>query len=821
MASDVPTRPRGGQIDGKALSQLLLAPGQLGLDARKRCSIGAPSTPTTLGQYRILDLIAVGGMGAVYRAQQDRTNRIVALKVIRAGLFSPRATRRFEFEAELLARLQHPGIATIHEAGFFDSAEGSQPFFAMQYIDGQPITRLDQRSSLNVRDRLSLIAQVCDAVQHAHQRGVIHRDLKPANILVDSDGQPRVLDFGVARATDADIALTQTATAEGVHGLAGTLAYMSPEQLSVDQHNVDHRVDVYALGVTCFELLTGRLPYQFSSNSLFEAATIIREGQLPKPSSIAAELKGDVETILLKALEKDADRRYQSAADFAADIRRFLNNDPILARPPSSLYRLRKFSQRNKALAGMLVAAAATLLIGMVTTSWQALRATRSEQRATDRLTAMRALASNVLDQLQLAIAQAPQSTPLRASLVKSTTEFLDGMEKDLSDDPVFLRQIGTAHTRLALLMYDIRSPSIGDPEAATRHHDRALAQLNRSITLEPSSIQTRAALASEESSFADFLRSKGEVDSTVQHYKQAVMNFQMVFNQGELIGCVQAISALRQGSDTLVEAHRNAEADAVINSGMAYALQIRWPSEITSSVLRQQGEFQTQLAMLAMSNNRHELALAHFDAAEPLLQKAADMGEDQQAMLGALGDARRSKAFLLEETGHIREALQSAQQAGLCYQKLLQGHPGHQSALTLLGMSQGHQARLYVKLGDARHAIDASLAGALTLQSLCDFDSNSPHFRTQAREGWEDHLERMLELLEHGVADHAMADEALLQAKDAQRHLAELAAMNNDENPSAYLSPRIIQKEEARLSQLRERLKAIEAVRSVDGDDK
>ena len=226
-----------------------------------------------LGKYRILRIVGEGGMGVVYEAEQDHPRRIVALKVIKAGVAGAELLRRFERESQVLARLQHPGIAQIYEAGAADTGFGPQPYFAMEFIHGVPLRQYAEAHKLGVRQRLELMAKVCDAVEHAHQRGVIHRDLKPANILVDGDGQPKIMDFGVARATDSDAHATRQTD---VGQLIGTLAYMSPEQADADPLELDTRSDVYALGVILYELLANRLPYQLS-DQLHEALRVISE----------------------------------------------------------------------------------------------------------------------------------------------------------------------------------------------------------------------------------------------------------------------------------------------------------------------------------------------------------------------------------------------------------------------------------------------------------------------------------------------------------------------------------------------------------------
>ena len=361
-----------------------------------------PATPATLigrriGAYTVTGVIASGGMGTVYHAQQDHPRRSVALKVmIGAALGTPflenasrSALRRFEIEADILGRLQHPAIAQVHEAGMFETDGGLQPYFAMEFIEGCPITEFALKHNLDVRQRLALLQKVCEGVNHAHGRGVIHRDLKPSNILVDATGQPKILDFGIARAIDqhGDNHNHPHSTLRTAAGqLMGTVAYMSPEQLAGDPLQIDQQSDVYALGVIGYELLAGRLPHDVSGASLPDALRILRE-QEPTPLSSVIDVRNthlsslhqrDLCTVIGKAMERDKSRRYATAAEFAADIDRFLNDEPVLAQAPSTLYQLRKFARRNKALVAGVVGVVAALIIGVIGTSIGMVRATNA-----------------------------------------------------------------------------------------------------------------------------------------------------------------------------------------------------------------------------------------------------------------------------------------------------------------------------------------------------------------------------------------------------------------------------------------------------------
>jgi non-specific serine/threonine protein kinase/serine/threonine-protein kinase len=340
-----------------------------------------PGVPRRIGRYTIQSLVATGGMGTVYKAVQESPRRVVAVKVMKAGVASGSALRRFEYESQLLGRLRHPGIAQVYEAGTHEDGTDRLPFFAMEYIpNAKEITAYARQKKLGTREKLALFAEACDAVHHGHQKGIVHRDLKPSNILIGPSGTPKIIDFGVARATDSDLALTVMQT--NVGQLLGTVQYMSPEQCEADPDDIDIRSDVYALGVTLYELLCGRLPYEIDRAPVFEATRIIRERNPARPSTVNSSLRGDVETIVLKALEKDRDRRYQSAAELARDLRSFLAGEAILARPSSVFYQFRVFARRNKAMIAAGVAMLAIMIVSTVAITAVYFQSTTNRLRA-------------------------------------------------------------------------------------------------------------------------------------------------------------------------------------------------------------------------------------------------------------------------------------------------------------------------------------------------------------------------------------------------------------------------------------------------------
>ena len=389
-------------------AERLLEPGRA--PAVKTADFNPPADgPETIigGRYKLLEPIGEGGMGTVFMAQQiEPVKRLVALKVIKPGMDSKQILARFEAERQALALMDHPNIAKVLDGGM---TEGSRPFFVMELVRGLPITRFCDERRLTPRERLQLFTPVCQAIGHAHQKGVIHRDIKPNNVLIAQyDGRPvpKVIDFGIAKATGQ--ALTEKTLVTGFGAVVGTVEYMSPEQAELNQLDIDTRSDVYSLGVLLYELLTGTTPIEqqrLGHAAILEMLRVVREEEPQRPStrlstsqslpSIAANrgiepktltgmLRNELDWIVMKALEKDRNRRYASPTAFVDDIERYLRQDVVLARPPSSAYRLRKFIRRHRAGA-LLFLSFVVMFATLVSASfWQAVVARRAERIAID-----------------------------------------------------------------------------------------------------------------------------------------------------------------------------------------------------------------------------------------------------------------------------------------------------------------------------------------------------------------------------------------------------------------------------------------------------
>ncbi len=357
-------------------------------------------TPRSVGRYRVVRPLGEGGMGAVFEAVHEPTGRVAAVKLIRIGLASPRTQARFQLEAETLARLDHDGIARVYDAGVdqvaFADAIATRPFIAMEYVEGAHITAFVGGERLGTRDVLRLLERAARAVQHAHQRGVIHRDLKPSNIVVTGQGVPKIIDFGIARLLDAAAA---DAPATFTGQVIGSMRYMSPEQAAGRHEAVDTRTDIFALGTILYELLAGRPPHDLPALPT-PAALATLQSDPPRLGSVRPDLRGDVEAIVHKAIERDPARRYASAAEFADDLSNYLADLPIVARRPSRLSQFVKYARRNKAVVFGVTVALVALLAGSAVAVWQAAQAiheSREKSKAIEEANAATEFLSNML----------------------------------------------------------------------------------------------------------------------------------------------------------------------------------------------------------------------------------------------------------------------------------------------------------------------------------------------------------------------------------------------------------------------------------------
>jgi len=474
----------------------------------------SPRVGRRIGSYQIAEEIGHGGMGEVYRATRadGQYKKDVAVKLVRVGLDSSFVLQRFLHERQILASLDHPHIARLLDGG---TTEDGVPFLVMELIEGEPIDRYCDEHSLNITQRLKLFAQVCGAVQYAHQRLVIHRDIKPSNMLVTKEGEPKLLDFGIAKILDPSAG--PEATLVG----AMTPEYASPEQVRGEP--ITTATDVYSLGVVLYQLLTGRSPYPGDTTTPHELARAVCEFEPGRPSTVIARedtrmnaqtadaisrtregspqklrrrLAGDLDNIVLKAVRKEPERRYISVEQFAEDIRRHLEGLPVKARQDSWSYRAGKFVRRHKV--GMAATALVLLAVagGVAATIHQARIAEANRRRAEARFNDVRKLAHSLMFDIHDSVATLPGATPTLQLLIKDSQEYLDSLAKEASGDSSLQRELAMSYERLGNAQGNPFESNLGDPRAALQSYQKSLAIREQVARANPASGEDQAALA-------------------------------------------------------------------------------------------------------------------------------------------------------------------------------------------------------------------------------------------------------------------------------------------------------------------------------------
>jgi tetratricopeptide (TPR) repeat protein len=466
---------------------------------------GAPAAAekrvgAVVGAWRLLRRIGTGGMGDVYLAERSDGAYAgqAAVKFTRAHLPDPVAARRFLLERQFLASLHHPNIVTLLDGGATPTGEG---YLVMEYVEGTPVTEFCRSRALSLDARLSLMRQVCGAVQYAHQRAIVHRDLKPGNILVTADGVPKILDFGVAKLLEgagADETLTM-----GLMPGPLTPNYASPEQLR--GLGVTTAADVYSLGVLLYEMVTGERPYETAGQTLDAVVKLVVDTQPSRPSAPRAggdttlpyprhHLRGDLDAVVLKAMRKEPEQRYGSAGELADDIGRFLAGAPVVAREPSLGYTLRRLAARNKGLVAVTVAALVAIVSALGVALWQRQVALREQSRAEERFREVRQLANSLIFRIHDSVARLPGSTPVRREIVDEALTYLERLERDLAGDEALRLELAAAYRQIGSILGSAGQPNLGDRDGARRQFERSrelLLPIASKATASPESVQS------------------------------------------------------------------------------------------------------------------------------------------------------------------------------------------------------------------------------------------------------------------------------------------------------------------------------------------
>jgi len=701
-------------------------------------------------RYKLLEEIGEGGMGTVWMAQQtEPVKRTVAVKLIKPGMDSRQVLARFEAERQALALMDHPNIAKVFDGGMTGEpdararegrdplarASGSgRPYFAMELVKGVPITRYCDEHHLTPRQRLELFVPVCHAVQHAHQKGIIHRDLKPSNVLValyDDKPVPKIIDFGVSKAMGQQ--LTEETLHTGFGAVVGTVEYMSPEQASFNNLDIDTRSDIYSLGVLLYELLAGSPPFtkkELEQAGVLEMLRVIREQEPSKPSTklstaeglptLAANrgtepakltklVRGELDWIVMKALEKDRSRRYETANGFAMDLQRYLADEPVQACPPSAAYRFRKFARRNKGALAAGSSAALVVLVGSVFLAVSNVLIARAKDQKEAALDQARINEDAAKQQRQLAqenlktaldavhqmltevadkdLAEVPQMEPVRKALLERALAFYQGFLRQNAADPAMRLEVGKAHYRLgAIHRY------LGHHDRAEKALGEAIAQLEQLAGEMPADPAPRVALAESQFALGGVLAGLGRSPEAEKAYLRSLEQLQALaaqfpterkyrLDQTDLYTHLGGIYARLQGRRKAEDAYRQ-----------ALAIQEREaPGSPNASTWEKLAQVLHQLGQVPPAEQALRRAL------EIRKKQAADAPGDPAAR-NALAATHRQVGAFLGKTGrreagdeHYREAVSIAAQLAADFPHI----PSYRAAL----------ANSYLNLGGVLHS--------------------------------------------------------------------------------------------------------------------
>lgn len=701
-----------------------------------------------LGPYQLIRQIGVGGMGEVYRAfrADDQYRKEVAIKLVRAGQGSGFILDRFKNERQILASLEHPNVCRLLDGG--TTPEGL-PYFVMELIEGEPIDKYCAEHKCSVQERLALFLEVCSAVQFAHQRLIVHRDIKPANILVTQEGQPKLLDFGIAKILDP--------SATGSAGPAVTLfqvltpGYASPEQIKGEP--ITTASDIYSLGVVLYELLTGQSPYRVTTSASHEISRAVCEDEPRKPSTMVREqlhgptsreapgekvtkrLRGDLDNIVLMALRKQPGRRYSSVEQFAEDIRRHLQNLPVIARQDSWRYRASKFALRHKT--GVLAASAAIIAllagVGIILheagiARQQARLAQEQRMRAERRFNDVRKLANSLMFEVHDSIKDLPGSTPARKLLVSRALEYLNSLNAEAKNDASLQQEVAAAYEKIGDVQGQPRQANLGDPGGAADSYKKALAIRESLAASDPKDLEVRRQLVPNYAKLSDLLWSMGEAQPAMEYSGKA-------FNQAE---------SLYQ-SDPKSEANRALYAKFRMDNGYKQAI-VGGDRDAGLENLRQGSAMLEQLASEnpADLQVRRIMGLSYSRAAEILRQDPKDRPQalalykkaitTKQGLVAAEpnnAEFQRLVAYdhfsigeLLAAMDDKNAALSQDREALAAFQKLAASDPANAQFQQDIGRVSAQMGRLLVDMGQISAGMVQLRSSLSTLERLPDANS-------------------------------------------------------------------------------------------------
>jgi eukaryotic-like serine/threonine-protein kinase len=687
-----------------------------------------PAAPETIGRYRVLREIGRGGMGVVYLGERadGEFRKQVAIKLITGTFRHPEMDQRFRRERQILAQLDHSGIARLLDGG---ATEQGQPYFIMEYVDGLPLIQYCDRNGLDIADRLRLFLLVCDAVVYAHQRLIVHRDLKPGNILVTADGIPKLLDFGLARALDAE-GMAEEITVAGIPMM--TPAYASPEQVRGEPYTVSG--DVYSLGVVFFELLAGRRPYDVNTGSLTEFARVICEQEPLALSAAAADerrkrrLAGDLENIAAKALAKDGGRRYPNVEQFAADVRRHIEGRPVSARPATIRYRAGKFLRRHHVSVPMGALALSLILAFAGYAWWEARQAQR-------RFDLVRGLAHSVLFELHDSIAHVPGTTAARELLLRRGLDYLEKLSGEAGSNAGLAREVALGYERIGDVQGNIADSSLGRIPAALDSFRRAEQILDGLLARD----------RNNEFLLADYLRISNKLAgaySNAGKFREgtelAKRNVEIAeASSGRSGSTASLLAALSVLADLLTDQGRYAEAIPVREKVLALARQSAAGSPQDAEARRTLAVTEKRLAALYGVSGRYQECRDAYEAARAIDEELYRRDTSNQRARLDLSYDYSDLGWVTGRLGNYNQALASTRQALALRTEAAQADPNDFRAAVAVASSAVRIGILLYNMGDLRGSLtylEQAIQKYETLTQARDTDWSTVRSLSEAR---------------------------------------------------------------------------------------
>lgn len=674
---------------------------------------------TRLGAYELLCEIGRGGMGAVYlgRRADEEFEQQVAIKILKRGTDTDEVLRRFRAERQILARLDHPNIARLFDGGTTDDG---LPYFVMEYVDGQRITDYCRARQLSVRERIELFLKVCAAVHFAHRHLIVHRDVKPANLLVTAEGEPKLLDFGIAKLLSSEADYAQSTLQ---HQQRFTAGYASPEQVRAEP--VTTASDVYSLGAVLYDLLAGRAPHHFATEtpSATDLFHVIVEQEPPRASSVAPttetrrELRGDLDNILETALRKEPDRRYSGVTAFAEDLRRYLDRRPVRARPATVRYRASRFISRNKlaVTAGALLLM--TLLGGIATTTWQARKAERRFQQ-------VRKLARAVVFDYHDLIAALPGSTEARERMVRDALAYLDSLASEAGNDRALLRELGTAYEKIGKVQGNSYFANLGDVEGAVRSYEKSVELRTRLLAADDDNAELLNETAQSFQGLGDVFYTKNDLNGALTSYRKAIALAQRAFaaqpqnhtfrhhlalshaRLGDLLGNEQyanlgdtagALAAFRTAEELVEPLYAENQNDADTISVLANAL--------------------SRVGVLSCSTGDVAAGLPALRRAVAMMERAVAQNPDSQSWAMEWLAAKHWLRFGLEDNAQLDEAIALSREVLARLEAIAVADPKNTNVRRNIAITHNMLGKNLLRTGDIAGALASHQTALATLE--------------------------------------------------------------------------------------------------------